>query len=68
MSLKMQCHSKLDVTQNWMSLKGNVNQNKMSLEMECPFKWNFTKNFISLKIECHSKWNVIKNGKSFKMG
>ena len=41
-SLKMECHSK------W-----NVTQNEMSLSMECHSKWNITQNGISLKMKCH---------------
>ena len=35
MSLKMECHSKFNVTQNEMSLKWNVTQNGMSLKIKC---------------------------------
>ena len=55
-SLKMECHSKWNVTKNGMSLK-----------KECHSKWNVTKNGISLKIECHPKWNVTQNGMSLKI-
>ena len=39
-SLKMECHSKWNVTQNGMSLK-----------VECHSKWNVTQNGMSLKME-----------------
>ena len=37
-------HSKLNVTQNGISLK-----------IKCQSKWNDTQNLISLKMQCHSK-------------
>ena len=49
MSLKLECHSKWNVTQNFMLPK-----------MECHLKCNFNQNWMSLKIECYSKWNVTK--------
>ena len=69
----MECHSKLNVTQNGISLKGNTIEkgmsfkmeclfkNGMSLKMECPLKWKFTPNGMSLQMECHSNWNVTQN-------
>ena len=63
----MKCHSKLNVTQNGMSLKmenhskWNVTQNDMSLN------WNVTQNGISLKMECHSKWYFPQNGMKSKI-
>ena len=51
----MECHSKLSVTQNGISLSG------MSLKIECPSKWNVTQKGMSLKMECHLKWNVTQN-------
>ena len=65
-------HSKLNVTQNEMSLKmechskRNVTQNGMSLYMEFHSIWNVTQNGTSLKMECQWKWNVIQNGMSLK--
>ena len=56
MSLKMECHSKWNDTQNGMKLK-----------MECNSKWIVTQNGLSLKMECHSKWNATQNGMSLKM-
>ena len=44
MSLKIECYSKWNVTQNGMSLK-----------LKCQSKLNVTQNGMSLKIECHSK-------------
>ena len=35
LSLKMECHSKWNVTQNGMSLQWNVTQNEITLQMEC---------------------------------
>ena len=53
MSLKMECHSKLNVTENGMSLKMecHLNQNGMSLRIEYHLKWNVTQ-----------KVNVTQNG------
>ena len=73
LSLRMECHSKLNVTQNGMSLKKechsewNIAQNWMSLKMDRHSKWNVTQHVISLKMECHSKWNVTENEMSLKM-
>ena len=53
MSLKMECHSKLDITQNRMSLKLGT-QNVMSPTMEWQSKNNVTQNGMSLKMECHA--------------
>ena len=50
MSPKMECHS-----------KRNFNQNIMSLEIECHFKWNVTQN------EFHSNWNVTQIGMALKV-
>ena len=55
MSLKMECNSK------W-----NVTQDGMSLTKEFPMKWNVTENEMSLETECHSKWSVTKNAMSLK--
>ena len=49
MSLKIEFHS-----------KQNVTQNEMSLKMQYHSKRNVIKNGVSLKKECHSKWNVTK--------
>ena len=46
MSLKMECHSKWNITQNLISVK-----------MECHLKWNFTQN---RKLIVTQKWNVTK--------
>ena len=43
MSLKMECKSKLNITQNGIS---------NSLKIECPSKWNVTENAKSQKMEC----------------
>ena len=73
MSLKMECHSKRNVSWSGMSLKiecpsiWNVTQNGIYLKMECHSKQNVSQNGMSLKIECHPKWNVTKNGMSLKM-
>ena len=56
MPLKMECHSK------W-----NVTQNRISLRMECHSKWYVTQNGMSPKMEFHSKWNVTKIGMSLKI-
>ena len=56
MSLKMEVHSKWNITQNGMSLK-----------TECHSKWKFTQNGISLKMDGQSKWNVTQNRNSLKM-
>ena len=40
MSLKMECHSKLNVTKN-----------RISLKVVCHSKWNVTHNEMSLKME-----------------
>ena len=42
MPLKIECHSKWDITQN-----------VMSLEMECHSKWNIAQNGMSFKMEFH---------------
>ena len=55
------------VTQNRMSLKWNVAQKIISIEMECYSKWHVPQNGMSLTMECHSKWNVNKNGISLNM-
>ena len=55
MSLKVECHSKWNVTQNEIYSKWNVTQNGMALKMECRTKWNVTKNGMSLKMECVKK-------------
>ena len=66
MSLKTECPSKWNVTQNGIPLnmechsKKNVTKFGMSLKMECPSNWNVTQNGISLKMKCHSKWNVTQ--------
>ena len=51
MSLKIKCHSKLNVPQNEKSLKMERHANKMSLKMELHAKWNNTRNGMSLKIK-----------------
>ena len=51
MSLKIECHSKYNVTQ----IKWNVTQNGMSIKI------NANQNSMSPKLECHSKWNVTQN-------
>ena len=63
----MECYSKLNFTQNAMSLKmechlnwnvtqiWNVAKNLMSFKIECHLKRNFTQNGVLLKMECHSK-------------
>ena len=56
LSLKIECHSKWNVTQNGISLK-----------MECHSKWNVIQNGMSLKMEFHLKWNVTQNGMSLTM-
>ena len=38
MSLKIECHSKLNVTQAELDLKWNITQNGMSFKMECHSK------------------------------
>ena len=60
MPLKMEYHSKWNVTLNGISLQWNVTQmechkNGMSQKIECHSKWNVTQNGMSPKIECHSK-------------
>ena len=55
-SLKLEYHSK------W-----NVTQNRMSPKSECPSTCNVTQNGMSLKMEFHSKWNYTQNGMSPKM-
>ena len=55
MSLKMECHSKWNVTENEMSLKTKCNSNGMSLKMECHYKLNVSQNGMSLKMECNSE-------------
>ena len=52
MTLKLGSHSKLDVTQKKIHMKGNDTQNGMSLKMECHLKWNVTQNEMSLKMKC----------------
>ena len=42
MSLKIECHSKWNATQNGKSHK--ITQNSMSLKMDCILKWNVTQN------------------------
>ena len=49
MSLKMESHAKLKVTQNLISR-----------EIECNSKCNVTQDGMSLKIECHSKLSVTQ--------
>ena len=76
-SLKMECNSKWNVTQNGKKhLTWYVNKNrislKMSFKMECQSKLNATQNEMSLKMECaengispkgkcQSKLNVTQN-------
>ena len=62
----MECHSKLNVTQNGMSLKQNVPQYGMSLKVECCTTSSFTQNGISIKMKCHSKWIFTQHGMSHK--
>ena len=68
----MECHSKLNVTQNMISLKVKITRNWMSLKMECHTKWKVTQKEMSLKMECHKtechpKKNVPQLGMSLKM-
>ena len=49
MSLKIEYHSKRNVTQNGTSLK-----------MDCHFKWNVTQNRMSLKMCYHSYGMSVK--------
>ena len=56
----MECHSKWNFTEKWMSLK-MVTQNGMSLKLECHSKYNVTLN------KCHSKRNATQNVMSLKM-
>ena len=66
MALKMECHSRWNVTQNGMALKiechlkWNVTQNGISLKCKA------TKNEISLKSKYHSKLNVTQKRMSLK--
>ena len=55
MTLKIECHSKWNVT------KVEFHSNEMSLKMECASIWNVTHN------ECNSKWNFTQKRMSFKM-
>ena len=48
MSIKLEFQSKLNVTQNGMSLKLNIINNGMSLKISCHRKWNVTQNRRSL--------------------
>ena len=43
-SLKMECHSKWNFTQNGRSLNWNITQNKILLKIECHLKWIVTQN------------------------
>ena len=47
-SLKMEFHSKLNVTLKW-----NVTQNGISLKIDFHSKLNVTQHGMSLKIECY---------------
>ena len=51
MSLKFECHTKWNVTQNVISLKIKC---EMSLKMEYHLKWNVNKNGMSFEIACYS--------------
>ena len=44
MSLKIDRHSKWNVTQNVMSFKIDCHSSLMQLKMKCRIKWNVTKN------------------------
>ena len=72
MSLKLEFHLKLIVTQNWISLKlefhlnCNVTQNKMVFKLDCHLNLNVTQIGIPLKLkmplkdESHSKMKVAQ--------
>ena len=60
MSLKIECHPKVNVPQCVMSLKWYVTKNGISLKMEQHSKWNVTQNGMSLKMGCRLKWNVTQ--------
>ena len=72
MSLKMEYHSKLNVTQKGSNSKWNVNNNGMSLKKnvnktECQSKRNLTPNVMSSRMECCSQFIVTQNILSLKM-
>ena len=50
----MEYHSKLNFTQNGMSLKMEFNSKWNVTKMEYHFKSKFTQHGMSLKMECHS--------------
>ena len=66
MSLKAECHSKWNVTQNRMLFEMECQIKLNVTENQSHWKWNDTKlnvtqKLMSLKIECPSKWNFTQN-------
>ena len=51
----MDYHSKLNGTQNWISLKMECHLNGMLFKMECHSKLTVAQNGMSLKMEFHPK-------------
>ena len=52
MSLKMECHFKLNVAKNLIPLRIECHTNGIQVNMECLSKWNVTQNGMSFKMEC----------------
>ena len=73
MSLKLEYHSKWNVTQNGISLKMechskfNITQNPMSLKFKCHSIWYVSQIGMWLNLECHSNWNVTQIEMSLKL-
>ena len=62
LSLKTECHSKGNDTENGLSIKKNVIQNLKSLNVtQNGMSFKMEKG-ISLEMKCHSKWNVTQKG------
>ena len=78
MSLKIECHSKLNFTQNEMSLKMGCHKKGMSLKkisLQMDYHLNELllqnkkkhSNGIAFKMECHSKCIVTQSGMSLNL-
>ena len=56
----MECHLKLNVTQNGVAIKIKCHSNEISFIIKYQSNWNVIQIEISLKLECLLNWNVTK--------